>query len=217
MLRTHTSNLPLEQQRQLHADFLANEQDYLRLRDQLLTTHFGQWVAIAAGQVIACGSDLLQVIEKAAHHPGHPYMAKVGEEDSFIFRVRREEFVYDAQYRPFALPRCTVTFWNLAETLSRAFDDVIPDTGSDMSILPDADCTALDLQNAPHFTSLASGIVGGGISTLIYAAKAEINGKRVVALIRPLTTNQERIAGRDILNHHRVVFDGPGQRVVFEP
>lgn len=209
MLQTQTSNLPPEQQRRLHADFLANEQDYLRMRAGLLTTHAGQWVAVADGRLITSGNDLMEVMEQAANHSGHPYVAKVGDEDRVVFKVRREEFTYDTAYGPFALPHCTVTFWNHAETLSRTFADVIPDTGSDMSILPDADCVSLDLYNSPYFTTLASGIVGGGMATLVYRGKAEINGKRVVALIRPLTTNQERIAGRDILNHHRVVSTGP--------
>ena len=33
MLQTQTANLPLHQRQRLHDDFLANEKDYLRLRD----------------------------------------------------------------------------------------------------------------------------------------------------------------------------------------
>src|SRR5262245_21269461 len=80
MLRTQTSNLPLDQQQRLHADFLKNEQDYLRVRDRLLTTHSGQWVAVAEGRLIACGTDLMRVTQQATDHGGHPYVAKVGEE-----------------------------------------------------------------------------------------------------------------------------------------
>ena len=39
MFRTETSNLPAEQKQQLHADFLANEQAYLHMRDALLPRH----------------------------------------------------------------------------------------------------------------------------------------------------------------------------------
>jgi hypothetical protein len=41
MLRTESANLPPLEQQQLHADFLANEQSYLRMRDSLLATHRG--------------------------------------------------------------------------------------------------------------------------------------------------------------------------------
>ena len=44
MLRSQTANLSPEQQQRLHADFIANEQAYLRMRDSLLPTHRGQWV-----------------------------------------------------------------------------------------------------------------------------------------------------------------------------
>lgn len=218
MLGTQTSNLPIEQQQRLHADFLANEQDYLRLRDTLLPTHAGQWVAIADGRVVASGKDLLGVTEQAALlQRGHPYIAKVGEEEQLVFRVRRQQFSYDSAYQPFPLPQCTITFWNHAETHSQTFTNVIPDTGSDMSLLPDLDCTAVDLYSSPYFTTLASGIGSGNVATLVYRGKAEINGNRVVALIRPMTGDQERIIGRDVLNKHRIVFDGPNRHVIFEP
>ena len=48
MLRTATSNLPPEQQWRLHPDFLANEADYLRMRDSLLGQHRdGGWPSMA--------------------------------------------------------------------------------------------------------------------------------------------------------------------------
>jgi hypothetical protein len=95
MLQSQTANLPPEQQRQVHADFLANEQTYLRLRDGLLPRFRGQWVAIHNGQLIASGHDLIAVTEQAAATGGHPYIARVGEENDTVFHVRRTEFAYD--------------------------------------------------------------------------------------------------------------------------
>jgi predicted aspartyl protease len=215
--RCQTTNLPPDQQQRLHADFLANEQAYLHLRASLLPRYAGQWVAVANGRVIAAGPDLLTVTEAAASSGGHPYIALVGAEDSPIFRVRREEFAYNQLYQPFALPQSTVAFWNHAETRSQTFADVIPDTGADLSVLPDSDCQAFDLFTSPYFTTVASGVMGGSVTTLVYRGKAEINGSRVPALIQPLPGSQERLIGRDVLNQHRVVFDGPMQRVIFEP
>jgi hypothetical protein len=95
MFRCQTTNLPPEQRQRLHPDFVANEQAYLRMRDTLLASHAGQWVAIHKGQVIAAGDDLLQVADLAAGSGGHPYIARVGAEDQTVFRVRREKFAYE--------------------------------------------------------------------------------------------------------------------------
>jgi hypothetical protein len=89
MFLTQTSNLPADQRQRLHADFLANEQAYLRLRDSLLPNYRGQWVAVHQGQVIAADKNLLAVTEAAAATGGHPYIALVGGEDTIQFRVRR--------------------------------------------------------------------------------------------------------------------------------
>jgi hypothetical protein len=88
MLANQTKNLPPDQQQRLHADFLANEQTYLRLRDSLLTQYRGQWVAVHDGRVVAAGPDLIAVAEAAVTAGGHPYIALVGGEDSVAFRVR---------------------------------------------------------------------------------------------------------------------------------
>ena len=84
-----TRDLPPEQKQRLHADFLANEQTYLKLRDSLLPRYHGQWVAIHNGQVVAAGDDLLAVTEAAAAGGGHPYIARVGAEEETVFRVRQ--------------------------------------------------------------------------------------------------------------------------------
>jgi predicted aspartyl protease len=47
------------------------------------------------------------------------------------------------------------------------------------------------------------------VTTLIYHAKAEIDGKRYPALIQPVAGGPERIVGRDVLNQLRVHLDGP--------
>jgi predicted aspartyl protease len=212
-----TINLTAEEQQRLHADFLANEQSYLQMRDQLLTQYRGQWVAIHQGTVVAADKDLLRVTEEAGAVGGHPYIALVGAEDAVVFRVRRVAFSYDPTYQPFPLPRVTVTFWNHAETHSQTFDDVIPDTGADLCVLPNSACQAIDLFNLPYFTGIASGVVGGSVATLIDRGKVEIDGNRFPALIQALTGATEQILGRDVLNRQRVLFDGPAGQVVVDP
>lgn len=217
MLPTETSNLPPKLRAHLHPVFLANERDYLRLRDSLLPAYGGRWVAVHAGRVVAVGDDLLAVLDAgAAVHP-QAYFARVGEEDRVVFRNRLQVFAYDLGYRPFPLPRAAVTFLNHAETASQVFPDVIPDTGADTCVLPETDCLAFDRFNSPGFPGLAAGFAGAATSALFYHGKAEVNGTRVTALIQAVADGDERLLGRNVLNHHRVVFDGPQRRVVVEP
>jgi hypothetical protein len=105
MLPTETANLPKNERLRLHPDFVANEQAYLRMRDALLATHRGQWVAVAGGGVVAAGSQLLDVMDRADEAADHPYIALVGAEKEAVFRVRRVIFAYDSSYQPFPMPR----------------------------------------------------------------------------------------------------------------
>jgi predicted aspartyl protease len=169
------------------------------------------------GKVLVAGAKLMEVMERASTCGGHPYIALVGAEDAVVFRVRHAIFAYDQTYQPFPLPRVTATFWNHAETHSQQHPDVIPDTGADVSVLPDTDCRAIDLANSPYLTGLAGGVLGASITTLLYRGKVEIDGHRYAALIQPIPSGQERIIGRDVLNQQRVLFDGPAGQIIVDP
>jgi hypothetical protein len=186
MTRTQTQYLPEEQKKRLHPDFIANEQGYWRMRDQLLKQYLSKWVAVHQGQVVAVSQDVLDITDQVGKLGLHAYIAKVGEEDKLVFQVRRKDFSYDASYQPFALPRAEVTFSNYAQTHSKRCLDVIPDTGADLSVLPDGDCNDIDLFSSPYFTTQSRGVVGPGIITLVYRGYAEINGLRFPALIQAL-------------------------------
>ncbi len=217
MLQTHTTNLPPEQQQRLHPDFLTNKQAYLQMRTSLLAEYRGQWVAVQDGSVIAASPHLMEIMDRASAAGGHPYVARVGIEEAVVFRVRRTVFAYDQAYQPFPLPRVNATFWNHAETHSQQHADVIPDTGADVSVLPDSDCTTIDLFNSPYLTGMSGGVVGRSVTTLFYRGKVEIDGRRFSALIQPIPAGQERIVGRDVLNQQRVLFDGPAGQVIVDP
>lgn len=212
-----TAQLPKDQQKQLHPDFVANEQAYLEMRDRLLQQYRGQWVAVDCGKVLAAGTNVLDVMLEASHCGGHPFFALVGAEDSVVFRVRRAAYSYDRSYQPFALPRLSVVFWNHSETHFCHHPDAIPDTGADVTMLPDTDCNAIDLFNSPCLLGTAAGIVGAGVTTLFYQGKVEIDGLRYAALVQAVPTGQERVIGRDVLNQQRVLFDGPAGQVVVNP
>ena len=119
--------------------------------------------------------------------------------------------------QPFPLPQLTVRFWDNSEKHSQLYADAIPDTGADLSVLPHTDCSAINLFNSPYFTGVSSGVVGSSVTTLIYRAKAEIDGNRYPALIQPVPGGQERIVGRDVLNRLRVLFDGPRAQLIVDP
>ena len=89
MLGIQTTNLPAEQRQQLHSDFVANEQHYLRMRPELLKQYRGQWVAVHYGQVIAHGENLVTVMDAVGRAGCHAFVALVGREDDVVFRVRR--------------------------------------------------------------------------------------------------------------------------------
>jgi hypothetical protein len=217
MLKPPSADLPLEQRQRLPADFIANEQSYLRIRDGLMSKYRGKWVAVKDGVVVVSGDDLLTVMDEAAAAGGHPYVAKVGEEDEFVVRVRRAQFAYDQSYAPFALPCATVTFWDYHERRSQTYSDVIPDTGADLTTLPDSDCAAFDRFGSPFAVGRSRGVIGASVRTVLYRGRAEINGRRVAALIEPIQGIRERLVGRDVLNQHRVLFGGPAGLIIFDP
>jgi hypothetical protein len=217
MFQIQTTNLPHEQQQRLHPDFLANEKAYCQMRDSLLAQFQGQWVAVQDGKVIVAGPKLMEVMDKVSSYGGHPYIALVGAEDSAVFRIRRAIFAYDQTYQPIPLPRSVARFWNHSQTHTQQHVDVIPDTGADVCVLPDKDCTAIDLYNSPYLAGIAGGVVGTSITTLFYRGKVEIDGRLFSALIQPIPSGQERFLGRDVLNQQRVLFDGPAGEVVVNP
>lgn len=216
MTKILTRNLPEEQKKRLHPDFIKNEQKYWHMRDQLLKQYQGKWVAIHQGQVVAVSQDLFDITDQVGQLGCHAYIAKVGEEDQVVFQVRRTDFAYDTSYQPFALPRAAVTFSDYTQAHHKLCPDTIPDTGADLSLLPDTDCRDIDLFTSPYFTSQSRGVIGPSVVTLVYRGYAEIDGLHFPALIQAVSGVTERLLGRDVLNQMRATFDGPQNRVSFE-
>ncbi|MFQ6040544.1 MAG: DUF5678 domain-containing protein [Candidatus Poribacteria bacterium] len=215
MSSNNTQNLSKFQKKYLHKDFLENERDYWNMRGNLLKSYKGKWIAIHKGNVVAVSDDLFSITDEVGRLNCRAYIAKVGEEDSVVFKVRRRQFNYDTTYSPFALPRAEVTFSNYSKTDSKLYSDVIPDTGGDLSVLLEDDGLDINLLSSPYFTTLSRGVVGPNIVTLAYRGNAEINGATYPSFIQ-LIPGDERILGRDVLNQVKVTFDGPGDTVIFE-
>ena len=126
MPQIHSQNLPLTHRKYLHQDFLENERDYWKMRDRLVQEYQGQWVAVHGGKVMASSNDLFDVTDEVGKLGCHAYIARVGEEQSLVFTIRRREFSYDVSYRPFALPRVEAAFSNFHRTGRYLYPDVIP-------------------------------------------------------------------------------------------
>ena len=172
------TNLAAEAEGPFSEVVLANEEHHWRIRKKLLSQYRGCWVVIHKGQVVASSKDVWEITDTVGKLGFHAYIAKVGEED-IVFKVRGREFAYDQTYHPFALPRAEVTFAHYARTSARLYPDVIPDTGSDLSILREQDCQDIDLFSSPYLPSLTRGVVGASVSVLVYRGNVEINGQRL--------------------------------------
>jgi len=202
--------------KRLHKAFLENERLYWQTRDRLLHQYQGQWVAAVGGKVIASGDDLLDVTDQAGEKDPHAYITRVGQESNFAFAIRRSEFGYDTAYQPFALPQVEAVFSNYRGTGLQFYPDVVPDTGADISALPESDCDVIDLFGSPHLLSLARGVMGPQSATLVYRGYVEIASTRYRALIHPVPGGKERILGREVLNQLKVTFDGPQKKVILD-
>jgi len=211
-----TQNLSVTEKKRLHKDFVENEGIYWRIREQLLKQYAGQWVALHDARVVASGNDLFDVTDEVGKLGCHAYIARVGEEDNLVFTIRRREFTYDVTYQPFALPKVEAIFSNCYGTARQLCPDVIPDTGADLSALPENDCSVIDLFASPYLMGLTRGVFGPSVTTLVYRGNVEVNGTRYRSLIQPIPDGKERMLGRDVLNQLKVTFDGPQKKAIFD-
>jgi hypothetical protein len=198
----------------VHEGFEQDQQGYWTLREELLKQYPGKWVAVHKGRVVAVGDDPVSISNEALAEDGYAYCNCVGRENEIVFTIRRVQFTYDTSYLPTALPRATVTAVNFDQSRSLVLDDIIPDTGSDLTCLPNTDCQQLDLYRFPYMTG-ASRVYGGSTcNATFYRAHVEIDGRLYPAIVMPAAA-AERLLGREVLNQCQVTFDGPAQTVIF--
>jgi hypothetical protein len=129
----------------------------------------GKWVAVHKGRVVAVGDDPVSIMDEAIREDGYAYTNKVGDEEKIVVTKRRKKFDYDTSYAPTALPRISGYFSNPIFSENQIWNDVIPDTGSDLSSLPLADCEMLGLNHFPYFHGVSRSY--GGESRQITSQK----------------------------------------------
>jgi hypothetical protein len=197
-----------------HAGFEADKESYWKMRPDLLMKYPGKWVAVHKGRVVAVGDDLVSIAGEATREDGYAYTNKVGDEEKIIVRKRRRKFSYDKSYTPTALPRISVKFSNPVFSKNETWDDIIPDTGSDLSSLPNEDCEKIKLFQFPYFQGTSHSFGGGSRQIVFYFAQVEIGAKIFTAIVEP-TSEPERLLGREVLNLCKVTFDGPKNQTIF--
>jgi Family of unknown function (DUF5678) len=208
--------LPPEIARQIHPDRRKNESEYWNVRDQLLSQYQGQWIGFADGQVIASGKSPVEVFHAAEASGRHPFLICVGKEEEPC-RIRRATFQYDSSYPGEALPLMRVEFRQTSGLPGIVLDKVIADTGADATVLPWADCQALQLDPAMGVQGLISGVAGGTAATLGFQVWTHLDGQEYPCRLQADFAGSERILGRDVMNRLEILFRGPIGEVVVNP
>ena len=215
-MRSIADQLPAEVARQLHPDRRKNEAAYWEARDQLLGQYQGQWVGFANGKVIASGSSPVSVLHAAETSGLRPFFICVGKEEEPC-RIRRASFPYDTSYPGEALPLVSVEFRSASGSAGIVLDHVISDTGADASVLPWADCLALQLSPEQGVQTLLGGVAGGSAASLAFQVWARLDGQDFPCRLQAVFAGSERILGRDVLNRLDILFRGPTGEVVVNP
>jgi Family of unknown function (DUF5678) len=190
--------------------FEQDRLDYWAMRDELLARYSGKWVAVHKGRVVAVADEPLSIMEQALAEDGYAYTNKVGEEDKIVIRQRRVSFRYDDTYSPTPLPRMVAVLHNFPQTKNKSVADAIPDTGADVTCLPENDCQDLDLFLFPYYTGISHPFAGVRRSVTFYGAKVEVDRKIYNAIVESVA-ERERLVGREVLNQMKVTFDGPSR------
>jgi hypothetical protein len=215
-MRSIADQLPPEIAAQIHPDRRKNEAAYWAARDQLLEQYRDKWVGFADGKVVASGSSPVSVFHEAEATGLHPFFACVGREQEPC-RIRRATSPYDPSYPGEALPLVSVEFRPASGAAGVVLGRVIPDTGADATVLPWADCLALQLSPAQGVQSLLGGVAGGPAASLSFQFWARLDGQDYPCRLYADFSGGERILGRDVLNRLEILFRGPAGEVVVNP
>jgi len=186
--------------------FEREKRAYFAMRDQLLQTHFGKWVAIVDGKVVAVGDQMNKVAAEAFQKTGKAvmYVACVGKED-MVLKVRRVSVgYYDPTFSP-PMPMLTVSvsdpYWRQQVEVAG-----IIDTGADLSLLRLSEAGILGLTNYPAGQISVSGIGAQPQMRQLFCAFFQLAGQSIFTLVDIRDDIDENILGRDVLNWFRLTL-----------
>jgi hypothetical protein len=208
--------LPPEFAALVHLDWRKNEAGYWQVRDKLIEQYRDQWIGFADGAVIASGNSAVEVLHAAKERAQHPFMICVGREDE-PDRIRRSSFTFDSAHLPEPLPVMHVEFRRVQGQTGVPLDQVIPDTGSDASILPWPDCKLLQLDPAHGLPGVMAGVGSTFKGTFVFNIWVFLDGQEYRCRAHADLSGHERILGRDVLNKLDILFRGPAGEVIVNP
>jgi hypothetical protein len=215
-MKSLVDSLPPEIARQIHPDWQKNEAGYWAVRDSLLQQYRDQWVAFADDEVIASGRIPVDVFHAGQATGLHPYFTCVGHEHE-PDRVRRAAFPYDSTYPGEALPVVSLEFRTDPANPGAILDCVIPDTGSDVSVLPWADCQRLQLNLSEGALRSMGGVGATSVATVSFSVWVVLDSNLYRCQLNADFSGRERILGRDVLNRIDVLFRGTTGEVIVNP
>ncbi len=192
--------------RKAQEQFEREKQAYWAMRDELLKTYYGKWVAIVEGKVAAVGEQMSKVAAEAFQRTGKAvmYVACVGKED-IVLKVRRFSFgFYNPSFTP-PMPMLSVSVSDPYRR-QRVEIDCIVDTGADLSLLKEAVGVQLDLMRYPSGQISISGIGAQPQIRQLYSAIVSLAGSEIFTLVDIRNDIDENILGRDVLNWFRLTL-----------
>jgi hypothetical protein len=186
--------------------FEREKQAYFAMREQLLQTHFGKWVAIVDGKVVAVGDQMSKVAAEAFQKTGKAvmYVTCVGKEEMTL-KVRRVSVgFYDPTFSP-PMPMLTVA---VSDPYQRQQVEVmgIIDTGADLRLLKFPEAESLGLRSYPAGQIWVSGVGAQPQMRQLFCAIFQLAGQSIFTLVDIRNDITENILGRDVLNWFRLTL-----------
>ena len=198
--------------------FEREKQAYWAIRDELLKQHFGKWVAIVNGKVVAVGAKKMAVLKQAfsGTHSKVGYINRVGYEEMTRQKTVRQIMTgrYDEMYDP-AMPLITATLLNPLGKTSKQVDFIV-DTGADLTLVHGVIADELSLWNFEWEEADVSGIGAKPQRRMLYLTLVRLAGQEFTTTVACRKDLTENILGRDIINEFELTVCAKRDRVQFE-
>ncbi len=192
---------------QAQEQFEREKKAYFAMRDKLLQTHFGKWVAIVDGKVATVGESAVEVIQQVLAQKGATvmYVKRVGFEDR-VLKVRSTSVGwYDPDYDP-PIPKITAEVQCPAMPMSQVQAEFVIDTGSDLTLLQRDIADQTDLWRLPVGEERIAGIGGTPQLRQLFLSFIRIGNRQVPTRVDICDNIDENILGRNVLNWFRLTL-----------
>ncbi len=193
--------------RKAQEQFEREKQAYWAMRDELLKTYYGKWVAIVEGKVAAVGDSAFDVLQKVLTQKGATvmYVKRVGFEER-VLKVRQVSVGwYDADYDP-PIPKVTAEVASPLQLTQSILTEFIVDTGADLTLVKRNVVLQTRLYLLPAGEERVAGIGSTPEFRQLYLALISVSGRQVPVRADIRDDIDENILGRDVLNWFRLTL-----------